>query len=114
LIAQDPKAVRGFLRALNRGLKDANADRKAAVDAVLKREPLLNPGIERERLDLMFSFDMSAPEMKEIGIGDVVDARLERNIRIIAEANGLPRSPAPTEVFDRSFLPPLSERLKQM
>jgi NitT/TauT family transport system substrate-binding protein len=114
LIAQDPKAVRGFLRALNRGLKDANADRNAAVEAVLKREPLLNAGIERERLDLMFSFDMSAPEMKEIGIGDVVDARLDRNIRIIAEANSLPRSPAPTEVFDRNFLPPLSERPKQM
>jgi NitT/TauT family transport system substrate-binding protein len=114
LIAQDPNAVKGFLRALNRGLKDANADRKAAVDAVLKREPLLNAAIERERLDLMFNFDMSAPEMKEIGIGDVVDARLERNVRIIGQANNLPRLPAPGEVFNRNFLPPLAERPKQM
>jgi NitT/TauT family transport system substrate-binding protein len=114
LIAQDPNAVKGFLRALNRGLKDANADRKAAVDAVLKREPLLNAAIERERLDLMFNFDMSAPEMKEIGIGDVVDARLERNVRIIGQANNLPRLPAPSEVFNRNFLPPLAERPKQM
>lgn len=114
LATQDPNAVKGFLRALNRGLKDANADRKAAVDAVLKREPLLNPAIERERLDLMFNFDMSAPEMKEIGIGDVVDARLERNVRIIGQANNLPRSPTPSEVFNRSFLPPLAERHKQM
>jgi NitT/TauT family transport system substrate-binding protein len=114
LIAEDPNAVKGFIRALNRGLKDANADRKAAVDAVLKREPLLNAAIERERLDLMFNFDMSAPEMKEIGIGDVMDSRLERNISIIGQANNLPRSPAPGEVFNRSFLPPLSERPKQM
>ena len=114
LIAQDPNAVKGFLRALNRGLKDANADRKAAVDAVLKREPLLNAAIERERLDLMFNFDMSAPEMKEAGIGDVVDARLERNVRIIGQANNLPRLPAPSEVFNRNFLPPLAERPKQM
>jgi NitT/TauT family transport system substrate-binding protein len=114
LIAQDPNAVKGFLRALNRGLKDANADRKAAVDAVLKLEPLLNAAIERERLDLMFNFDMSAPEMKEIGIGDVVDARLERNVRIIGQANNLPRLPAPGEVFNRNFLPPLAERPKQM
>jgi NitT/TauT family transport system substrate-binding protein len=62
----------------------------------------------------MFNFDMSAPEMKEIGIGDVVDARLERNVHIIAQANNLPRLPAPSEVFDRSFLPPLAERPKQM
>jgi NitT/TauT family transport system substrate-binding protein len=114
LATQDPNSVRGFLRALNRGLKDANDDRKAAVDAVLKREPLLNAAIERERLDLMFNFDMSAPEMKEIGIGDVVDARLERNVRIIGQANNLPRLPAPSEVFNRNFLPPSAERPKQM
>jgi NitT/TauT family transport system substrate-binding protein len=114
LVAQNPNAVKGVLRALNRGLKDANADRKAAVDVVLKREPLLNAAIERERLDLMFDFDMSAPEVKEIGVGDVVDARLERNIAIIVQANNLPRSPAPGEVFNRSFLPPLAERPKQM
>jgi NitT/TauT family transport system substrate-binding protein len=114
LVAQNPNAVKGFLRALNRGLKDAHADRKAAVDAVFKREPLLNAAIERERLDLMFDYDMSAPEINEIGVGDVVDSRLERNISIIVQANSLPRSPAPSEVFNRSFLPPLTERLKQM
>ena len=114
LIAQNPDAVKGFLRALNRGLKDADADRDAGLDAVLKREPLLNRAIERERLGLMFDYDMSAPEVKEIGVGDVVDARLERNIRIMTEAQNLPRAPAPNEVFNRSFLPPLAERPKQM
>ena len=32
-IASHPEAVKGFLRALNRGLKDAYADRKAALDS---------------------------------------------------------------------------------
>jgi NitT/TauT family transport system substrate-binding protein len=114
LIAQNPNAVKGFLRALNHGLKDANADRDASLDSVLKREPLLTRAIERERLDLMFDFDMSAREVKEIGVGDVVDARLERNIRIITEAQSLPRAPAPNEVFNRSFLPPFTDRPKQM
>ena len=114
LVTENPNAVKGFLRALNRGLKDADADRKAGLDAVLKREPLLNAAIERDRLDLMFNFDLSAPEVKEIGVGEIVDSRLDRNIRIIVEANNLPRSPAPSEVFNRSFLPPRSERLTQM
>ena len=114
LVAQNPNAVRGFLKALNRGIKDAHADRVAAVDSVIKRESLLNVAVERERLGLMFSFDMSAPETKDVGLGDIVDSRLERNIRIVVDANKLPRSPAPGEVFDRRFLPPLAERMKQL
>ncbi len=112
LIEKNPQAVKGFIKALNRGLKDSYNDRDAAVKAVLKREPLLKPEIERQRLDLMFSFDMGAPEVKKNGVGDVVDERLERNIRIVVDANDLPRTPKPSEVFDRSFLPPVSERLK--
>ena len=113
LIAQHPEAVKGFIRALNRGIKDAQADRAAGIAAVLKREPLLNGAIERERFDLMYSFDMSAPEMKDVGLGDWVDARVERNIRIITEANNLPRSPSIGEVIDRRFLPPEADRVKK-
>jgi len=65
--------VKGFVRALNRGIKDAQADRAAGIVSVLKREALLNAAIERERFDLMYSFDMSAPEMKDVGLGDWVD-----------------------------------------
>jgi NitT/TauT family transport system substrate-binding protein len=113
VIAQHPEAVKGFIRALNRGIKDAQADRAAGIAAVLKREPLLNGAIERERFDLMYSFDMSAPEMKDVGLGDWVDARVERNIRIITEANNLPRSPSIGEVIDRRFLPPEADRVKK-
>jgi NitT/TauT family transport system substrate-binding protein len=114
LITQNPNAVKGFVRALNRGIKDANADRDAAVQSVLKREPLLNAKVERQRLDLTFDFDMSAPEMKDIGLGDVVDSRVEQNINIIVEANKLPRTPSRSEVFDRRFLPSASERIKHL
>lgn len=113
LISEKPEAVRGFIRALNRAIKEVNTDRAAGIAAVLKREALLNAPIERERLDLMFGFDMSSPEMKEIGLGDWVDSRVEKNIRIIVEANKLPRSPSIDEVIDRRFLPPAAERIKQ-
>jgi NitT/TauT family transport system substrate-binding protein len=113
LIAQNPDAVKGFVRALNRGIKEAQKDRAAGIASVLKREALLNAAIERERFDLMYSFDMSAPEMKDVGLGDWVDARVERNIRIIVDANKLPRSPSLGEVIDRRFLPPAAERVRQ-
>jgi NitT/TauT family transport system substrate-binding protein len=112
LVTKNPDAVRGFIKALNRGIKDALADRDAAVASVLKREPLLNAKVERERLDLTFDFDMSAPEMKNIGLGDVMDSRVEQNIKIMVDANSLPQTPTVGAVFDRRFLPPASERIK--
>jgi NitT/TauT family transport system substrate-binding protein len=112
-LAQDnPEAVRGFLRALTRGIKDAIADPELAVQSVLQREPLLKPIIERERLDSMFKNDMNAKEAAQIGLGDVVDSRLERTIKIVVDANALPKSPAPSDVFDRRFLPLVAERVK--
>jgi NitT/TauT family transport system substrate-binding protein len=114
LIAEHPDAIKGFLRALNRGIKAVHDDRDAGIAAVLKREPLLNAAIERERLDLMFSFDMSGPETKQLGLGEVDDSRVERNIKIIVDANKLPRTPGVNEVFDHRFLPAAADRLKQL
>jgi NitT/TauT family transport system substrate-binding protein len=113
LVTENPEAVRGFLRALNRGIKDTIADPEAAVQAVMKREPLLKPEIERERLQSMFINDMNAAEAAKIGLGDVDDARLQRTIKIVVDSNGLPRTPAPNEVFDRRFLPASADLIRK-
>lgn len=114
LIEENPTAARGFLRALNHGIKDALAEPEAAVKTVLAREPLLNEAVERDRLASMFTNDMSSPEIAEIGLGEVVPSRLERTIKIVVDANTLPRTPAPGEVFDDRYLPPIAERLKHL
>jgi NitT/TauT family transport system substrate-binding protein len=43
-------------------------------------------------------------------VGDVNDARLQRAMTQLDQAFELARLPAPAEVFDRRFLPPLAER----
>lgn len=113
LLQENPEAVRGFLRALTRGIKDAAADPEAAVQSVMKRESLLKPEIERERLSTMFKNDMNAKEAAEIGLGDVVDSRLERTIKVVVDAGSLPRTPSVGEVFDRRYLPPLADRVRK-
>jgi len=113
LVQENPAAVRGFLRALTRGIKDAVADPEAAVQSVMKREPLLKLEIERERLGSMFKNDMNAGEAAEIGLGEVVDSRLERTIKMVVNANSLPKTPTAGEVFDRRFLPPLGDRVRK-
>src|ERR1700712_1823726 len=46
LIAENPKAVEGFLRALNKGLVDSLKDIDASVAAVAKREQLIKVPVE--------------------------------------------------------------------
>ncbi len=109
-VKEHPEAVKGFRAALNHGIKDAIADPQAAIDAVAAREPLIKPAIERARLDATLADEMPHPEIAKIGIGDVSDDRMAKAIDILVKAKELPRTPAVTEIFDRGFLPPASER----
>ena len=109
-VKEHPEAVKGFLKALNHGIKDAMADPKAAIDAVVAREPLVKPEIERARLDATLADEMSHPEIARIGLGDISEDRMAKAIDILVKARELPRTPTSGEVFDRGYLPPASDR----
>ena len=110
LVRDNPAAVAGLVRAINRGTRDMLREPDAAIAAVLRKEPLINARVERDRLIATVRDEMNHPEIKRIGLGDVSDDRLARSIDILADADRLPRKPAPDEVFSRAFLPPLAER----
>lgn len=109
-VKENPKAVTGFVKALNRAIKEVIANPDAGVDYAIKREPLLKRDVEKEKLLATLKNDMSHPEIARIGLGDVDDARLTKNIAIVVEANALPRTPTAGEIFDRSFLPARADR----
>ena len=110
LIKENPKAVAGFLRAVNKAVVDSIKDPKMSVAAVQKREPLIKMDVELERFDATIRDEMNHPELAKIGLGDVDDARLKTSIDILVEADKLPRSPAVSEIFTREFLPPKADR----
>jgi NitT/TauT family transport system substrate-binding protein len=110
LIKDNPQAVKGFLKALTRGVKDAMADPKAAVESVAKREPLIKPDLELARFQATLTDDMGHPEVAKIGLGDIDEERMAKSIDIMVKAKELPRKPAVKEIFDRSFMPPLADR----
>ncbi len=109
-IKENPKAVQGFVKALNRAIKEVVANPDAGVDFAIRREPLLKRDVEKEKLIATLRNDMSHPEIARIGLGDVDDERLKRSIATVVEANQLPRTPVVSEVFDRSFLPARADR----
>ncbi|MET0239679.1 MAG: ABC transporter substrate-binding protein [Sphingobium sp.] len=111
MMQEEPEALAAIIRAFNRGVRDEAANRDAVLDAVLKRDPKMNRASEKIRLDTTLELEMANPEGKRLGIGDVDDARLTRAVALVCETNGMPRTPALKDVFDRRFLPPVSERV---
>ena len=113
-VKDNPKAVAGFVKAVNRAINESLANPEAAMDVVMKREPLLKRDVEKERLLATIKEEMNHPEVAKIGFGDVDPERLKRAIAMVVDANGLPRTPPNDEVFDRSFLPPRAERASKL
>jgi NitT/TauT family transport system substrate-binding protein len=110
LLKDNPKAVSGLVKAVNKALMDTIANPDAAIDALMKREPLLNRDVEKRRLQYAFRTLMLTKEAAEIGFGDIKDDRMAKAIGYVGEAYGLTTLPTPAQVFNRSFLPPAAER----
>lgn len=107
----NPEAVKGFLRATVKGLKDVAADPELGVKAALAFEPLLNADIERERLRVAMGCCIVTDTVRQKGFGEVDKDRLQKVIEIITKAYNLPRQPALAEVYDGSYLPSAQDRM---
>jgi NitT/TauT family transport system substrate-binding protein len=110
LAKDNPEAVKGLVRAINRSLKEVMANPDAAIALLAEKEPLINKDIEKRRLIYVYKTLIETPEAKEKGIGDIDDARMNKASEIIAQSFELPRKPTATEVFNRSFLPAKADR----
>jgi NitT/TauT family transport system substrate-binding protein len=111
LAKEKPEAVKGLIRAINRALQDVMARPDAAIDLLAAKEPLIKKDIEKQRLLYVYKTLIDTPEARELGIGDVSDARMANAITTIAESYELANAPKAAQVFDRAFLPPKADRM---
>ncbi len=110
LLAREPEALRGFVRAFVRGVQDSIADAPAAIAAIKKRDPLINESVELERLLLALRSNVITAEVQVDGFGGVRPERLARAIDAVSESFGLPVKPKWYEVFNGKFLPAKKDR----
>ena len=108
--AENPEAVKGFLRAYVKGLKDTVRGPSSAVDSVLKRNDFAKKDVELERLRMAIKDAILTPEVKTNGYGVVDAARLDRSIEQIGLVYKFKTKPKASEAFDDSFLPSATER----
>lgn len=108
-IKSNPDAVKRMVRAIHRGFKATVADTDGAIKSMLAVEPLLNGSVEKQRLEYTLRNVMGTEWTKANGFGGVDPKKLDASIKAVVEGYQLPRSPAPEEVFDASFLPASAE-----
>ena len=108
--ADKPEAVRAFLHAFLKGLKDVVRRPVDAVDAVVRRDETLKKEVELERLRMAIRDNIVTPEVKANGYGAVDFVRLAESIDQIGLVYTFKAKPKADDIFDASFLPPADER----
>jgi len=108
--AEHPNAVKGFLRALVKGIKDTVKDPASAVDSVIKRNDVAKKDVELERLNMALRDNILTPEVIKDGFGGVEEARLDRSIDQIGLTYEFKAKPKGTDIFDSSYLPAAADR----
>jgi NitT/TauT family transport system substrate-binding protein len=109
--AANPEAVKGFLRAYLKALKDTVKNPDAAIESVLKRNETASKATELDRLQLALRDNILTPEVKANGFGGVDPKRLDTAIDQIALTYTFKSAmPKAADIFDPSFLPPAADR----
>ena len=105
-----PKAVAGFVRATIRGIQDTVKNPEAAIDSLMKRNPIAKRDVELERLKLSLAKNFVTPEVQKNGLGAVDMKRLERSIDQIGLTFTFKNKPKVEDIFTEAFLPPPADR----
>jgi NitT/TauT family transport system substrate-binding protein len=109
--AEHPDAVKGFLKAFVKGLKETVKSPATAVDSVLKRNDIAKKPTELERLNMAIRDNIVTPEVKTNGYGGIDNARFAKAIdQIGLTYKWKSAKPKPDDIFDASFLPPAADR----
>jgi NitT/TauT family transport system substrate-binding protein len=108
--AEKPEAVKKFLNAFLKGIKETVRTPSTAVESVIKRNDVAKKPVELERLQMAIRDNIVTPEVKANGFGGVDMDRLTKSIDQIALTYTFKAKPKAADIFDASFLPPAAQR----
>ena len=108
--AEKPEAIKGFIKALTKGLRDTVADPAAATATVIKRNDVAKQDVEKERLELSLTQNFVTPWVKANGYGGIDKERFAKSIDQIGLTFNFKSKPKVEDIFTEAFLPPPPER----
>jgi NitT/TauT family transport system substrate-binding protein len=109
-LKKNPEAVKAFLRAFTRGVKDVIADPAAGIASVKERDALMDPTLEARRLKLALAGSVVTADAKAEGFGDISPPRLALMASQVNDAFGLKERIQPDRIFVTGLLPPKDQR----
>ena len=109
LIKENPAAIKAFLQAFTKGVKDVIANPNAAIEAVKARDGIINVELEQRRLKLAIDTVINSPDARAEGFGQVKGPRLSLMASQVSDAFATKTRVNPDAVWNGSFLPSAAE-----
>jgi NitT/TauT family transport system substrate-binding protein len=110
MMEKHPEELRGFLRAVVKGWRAAIEDPASAIAALKEVDPLIDPALELQRLQMAIDENVVTPDSLENGMGMVKTDRMAKAIDQVALAFGFENKPTVGDVFTDVFMPGESDR----
>jgi len=109
IIKENPAAVKAFLSAFTKGMKDVIGKPEAAIETVKARDGIINTALETRRLKLAIDTVINSPNARAEGFGQVNPGRLSLMASQVSDAFNTKTRVNPTVIWDGSFLPTKAE-----
>ena len=109
-LKKNPEAVKAFLRAFSKGVKDVIADPKAAAAVVKQRDGIVNEALEARRLKMALDDVVLTADARAEGFGEVKSPRLTLMASQVSDAYATKQRVDPAKVWNAAYLPSAAER----
>jgi NitT/TauT family transport system substrate-binding protein len=105
LLKDNPEAVKAFLMAFARGVKDVVANPKAAIADVKERDGIINAELETRRLQLAIDTVINTPNAHAEGFGQVSGPRMTLMASQVSDAFNTKSRVNADAVWSSDYLP---------
>jgi NitT/TauT family transport system substrate-binding protein len=109
-LKKNPDAVKAFLRAFTKGMRDVIADPKAGIATVKARDGIIDTALEERRLRLALDATVLTADARSEGFGEVKGPRLSLMASQVSDAFGTKERVKPEAVWNGAYLPNAAER----
>ncbi len=109
ILKENPAAVKAFLLAFSKGVKEVIANPAAAIADVKARDGIVNVDLETRRLKLAIDTVINSPSARAEGFGQVNGPRLSLMASQVSDAFNTKTRVNPDAVWNASYLPSKAE-----
>ena len=109
ILKENPAAVKAFLAAFAKGMKDVIGNPAASIDTVKARDGIINVPMETRRLQLAIDTVINSPDARAEGFGQIKGPRLSLMASQVSDAFNTKTRVKADDIWNGSYLPTAKE-----